>query len=214
MQIGIPTSEFETLSIKKNNLGHYILYGLIWWNLKVDGVETKTLCSIKSGNLKWKYDCRMEENHDWVNVHDGRGGILNSFLSSVTRNILYNFTFENVFNTEEVLFELTILNGKKDEFMNYNIYEGLESYVVKINVAGVKKEDVKIVLEDGIIRVKTNPKTIELDDMDIMVENFKPVKSECEIYLPNVESVEAKIEEGILVLTVPKVTKGIKIDIQ
>jgi len=127
--------------------------------------------------------------------------------------MLYNFTFENINNYNDVIFELKILNGKKDEFMNYNIYEGTDNYIVKINVAGVKKEEIKVILEDGIVRVKTNPKIKEIEDMDIVVEDFKPIKSDCEIYLPNILSVEAKLEDGILILTAPKESKGIKIEI-
>lgn len=97
--------------------------------------------------------------------------------------------------------------------MNYNIYEGTDNYIVKINVAGVKKEEIKVILEDGIVRVKTNPKIKEIEDMDIVVEDFKPIKSDCEIYLPNILSVEAKLEDGILILTAPKESKGIKIEI-
>jgi len=43
---------------------------------------------------------------------------------------------------------------------------------------------------------------------------FEPTKGEVEIYLPNIESVEAKLEDGVLIITAPKVSKGIKIDIQ
>jgi HSP20 family protein len=98
--------------------------------------------------------------------------------------------------------------------MNYNIYESVDNYMVKINVAGVKKEEIKIILEDGIVKVKTNPKLEENEEMETLLENFKPVKSECEIYLPNIESVEAKVEDGVLILTAPKISKGIKIEIQ
>lgn len=213
MRVSVPELNFETLSIKKNNLGFYNLYCLMWQKLLVDGVETKVLCSIKSDNLIWDMNTTYSQNYDYTKIYGGKG-LLGSYLSSITRDMLYNFTFKNIHNTNDVLFEMMILNGKKDEFMNYNVYEGLDNYVVKINVAGVKKEDVKIILEDGIIRVKTNPKVQEVEDMEVVVENFKPVKSECEIYLPNVESVEATMNDGILVLTVPKISKGVKIEIK
>jgi len=111
------------------------------------------------------------------------------------------------------LVTLTILNDGKDGFMKYNIYEELNNYTVKINVAGVKKEDIRVVLENGIIKVKTNPKEEVNNDIETKIEMFKPVKGETEIYLPNIESVDAELKDGILILTAPKVSKGVKIEI-
>jgi HSP20 family protein len=212
-QISDIQNKFESISIKKNNLGNYVLYGLIWWEFNQDNVKTKALCSVKSDNLIWKPDIHYEQNSDYTYVRNGHGAVLYSFLTSMTRKVLYNFTFENIFN-QDVLVELTILNGKKDEYMTYNIYESVDNYLVKINVAGVKKEEIKIILEDGIVKVKTNPKLEENEEMETLLENFKPVKSECEIYLPNIESVQAKVEDGVLILTAPKISKGIKIEIE
>ena len=116
--------------------------------------------------------------------------------------------------SNDVLVELTVLNDGKDGFMKYNIYEGLDNYIVKINVAGIKKDEIRVVLEDGIVKVKTNPKIEMIEDTDTKLEMFEPTKGDVEIYLPNIESVEAKLEDGILIITAPKVSKGIKIDIQ
>jgi HSP20 family molecular chaperone IbpA len=193
-------------------MGNYVLYGLLWWEIQENGIPTKVLCSIKSDNLIWKYNISYEECQDVRDCISNNVPILR-FINGISRKLLYNFTLENI-NTKDVLFELTILNGKKDEFMYYNIYEGLENYVVKINVAGVKKENIKITLEDDIIKVKAYPNKQDIEDMEVMVEEFKPVKSECEIHLPNILSVDAELEDGILILTVPKKSKGIKIDIK
>jgi len=207
-------NKFESLSIKKNNLGNYVLYGLLWYELKIDGILTKVLCSIKSNNLSWKYNFNYTQNTEWLNVKSGRGNILHNFLQSRTVEMLYNFTLTNI-NDYGTIFEITILNGKKDEYMNYTIYEGLESYTVKINVAGIKKDEITVLLEEGIINVKTNPKQQEIpNDVDIMIEDFKPIKSECEIYLPNILSIEAELKDGVLTLTAPKESKGIKIEIK
>jgi HSP20 family molecular chaperone IbpA len=206
-------NQFESMSIKKNNLGTYNLYGLMWWELKQNGKPIKTLVSVKSDNLIWNCDSRYEENLDYTYIKSGYGGILGSFLSGCTRKMLYNFSFYNIMSND-ILVTLTILNDGKDGFMKYNIYEGLDDYTVKINVAGVKKEEIKVILEEGIIKVRTNPKIEEMEDVDIKLEMFEPIKSETEIYLPNIENVDAKLEDGILILTAPKVSKGIKIDIK
>ena len=131
----------------------------------------------------------------------------------MTRQILYQFAFTNIMS-DDVLVTLTILNNGKDGFMKYNIYEGLDNYTVKINVAGVKKEDIRVILEDGIVKVKTNPKEEVNEEMETTIEMFEPVKSETEIYLPNIESVDAELKDGILILTAPKVSKGVNIEIK
>jgi HSP20 family protein len=206
-------SQFESLTIKKTNADRYSLYGLMWWEFKENGKPVKSLVSVKSNNLVWDFNNRLEENYDRTYVRNGNGGIYASFITGLTRKILYNFSFTNI-NSDDVLVTLTVLNDGKDGFMKYNIYEGLESYIVKINVAGVKKEEIRVTLEDGIVKVRTNPKIQQVEDADTTVEMFEPVKGEVEIYLPNIESVEAKLEDGILILTAPKVSKGLKIEIK
>ena len=54
----------------------------------------------------------------------------------------------------------------------------------------------------------------EMEDMNTKVEMFEPIKGDIEIYLPNVETVDAKLEDGILTLIAPKQSKGVKIEIQ
>jgi HSP20 family molecular chaperone IbpA len=206
-------NNFESLSIKKNNFGTYNLYGLMWWEFTQNGKPTKSLVSVNSNNLRWDYKTTIEENFDHTYIRSGNGGILGSFLSSLTRKILYNFSFSNIMS-DDVLVTLTILNEGMDGFMRYNTYEGLDNYTVKINVAGVKKDEIRVILEDGIIKVRTNPKAQPIEDVDTKLEMFEPIKGDAEIYLPNIESVEAKLEDGILILTAPKESKGVKIDIK
>ena len=206
-------NNFESLSIKKNGISSYNLYGLMWWEFTQNGKKTKSLVSVKSNNLKWDYKFTIEQNYDTIYARNGNGSILGNFISGMTRKVLYNFSFLNIMS-DDVLVTLTVLNDGKDGFMKYNIYEGLDNYTVKINVAGVKKEEIKVVLEDGIVKVRTSPKIQEIEDVEAKLEMFEPVKGNIEIYLPNAQSVEAKLEDGILVLMAPKESKGIKIDIQ
>lgn len=201
-------NRFESITIKKNNLGNYVLYGLMWWEFVQDGKPIKSLVSIKSNNLRWNINIEASQDYERIYI----GSTPKSFLLNATRKILYNFSFTNMMSND-VLLTLTILNDGRDGFMKYNIYENLDSYIVKINVSGVKKDEIKIILEDGIIKVKTNPKPENLEDIETKLIMFEPVKSETEIYLPNIESVEAKLEDGILTLVAPKKSKGIKIDI-
>lgn len=205
------TNNFESMAIKRNRDNTYSLYGLMWHEFEQNGERHKGLVSVKSDNLKWNCDMSYEENYDIV--HASKKGVkLISFMDNITRRLLYNFSFENI-HSNDVMIELTILNKGEDEYMKYNIYEGLENYIVKVNVAGIKKENLKISLEDGVIRIKANPKLNKMEDYEVKKEDFKPSKEEAEIYLPNVESVFAKLEDGILILDVPKVNKGVNIAI-
>jgi len=215
MQIELSSMEnnFESLTIKRNGADTYNLYGLMWWTFVRDGKKTKSLVSVKSDNLKWNYQMSYSQECEYDYIKNGNGSTLGSFLRYATRQALHNFSFYNVMS-EDVLVTVTILNEGEDGLMKYNIYEGLESYIVKINVAGVRKEEIKVILEDGIIKVRTSPKIEKMEDADAKLEMFEPVKGDTEIYLPNVESVEAKLEDGILTLVAPKQSKGVRIDIQ
>lgn len=199
---------FESLSIKKNIKDDmHNLYGLVWF----ESEGKKQLVCIKSNNLKWDYSVNYINNTTYVYGGKTKAPII-SYLS---REIFQELRFKNLENSEtNVIFELNILNGKDDEFMNYNVYEGLEDYRVEINVAGVKKEDIKVILEDEIIKVKVRPskETLE-DDYEVIREEFRTKKQECEIYLPNIMNVNAKYENGILILKAPKESKGIKIEV-
>lgn len=199
--------------IKKNGADTYNLYGLMWWEFQQNGKPTKSLVSIKSNNLKWKFNMDATGSSNYIYIRNGNGGIVGSSLTNLTREILYNFTFENIMSND-ILVELTVLNEGNDGFMKYNIYEGLDNYIVKVNVAGIKKDDIRVTLEDGVVKVRTFPKSQINEEVEARLEMFEPTNGEVEIYLPNIESVEAKLEDGILVLTAPKVSKGIKIDIQ
>lgn len=209
MKISVPENKFESLSIKKNNLGNYILYGLMWWEYTQDDTKVKSLVSVKSENLQWDYDMQIRNNSDYTYCNGIR-----SFLTYQTREMFYNFSFKNIHDYNNVFVSLTVLNDGKDGFMKYNIYEGLENYIVEVNVAGVKKEDINVTLEDEVIRVRTRPQVKKIEDIDTTLEMFKPIKGDTEIYLPNVESVDARLEDGILILTAPKQTKGVKIEIK
>jgi HSP20 family molecular chaperone IbpA len=207
----------ETIQIKKNNLGKYVLYGLVKYKINENGKERNALISIKSDNLRFKYDALLNASREYQTVYSGRGNPIMDFYSSVTRHLLHNFTFENIDNVSDVLIELTVLNGKENEFMNYSIYEDLEKFYVHINVAGLTKEEIKVSHEDGVIYVNTYPYESELsNETEIMVQNFKPEKTSCEIYLPKVdmETIGAKLENGVLYLTIDKLNKKKIVNIQ
>lgn len=94
--------------------------------------------------------------------------------------------------------------------MNYSIYEDDEKYYVHINVAGLTKEELTITHEDGVIYVNTYPYDLKLGkETKVMIQDFKPEKTSCELYLPkiNFDTIGAKLENGVLYLTIEKLNK-------
>lgn len=194
----------ESVSIKSNCNGLYNLY-MLWWAESIDQKE-KSLISLKSYNVS--FNTNIEINRDYQDVVGGRGVVLHRFLRNY--EMLYNLQFTK---NMDILFEFQILN-KGDGIMNYNVFEGLENYTVQVNVAGFTRDELSIVLEDGVIRIRTKPiSKLNIEEDDCLTKNFDKYKSECEIYLPNVESVDAELKDGILYLNIPKVNKGVKIEL-
>lgn len=204
----------ESLSIKRTNHNTYNLYALVRHFHIVNNEPIEYLINIKSNDLKWDYTLNILTCFETIEIKGGYSDSrLISFLDRVTREVLHNIQLKNMHHNETIV-EFTILN-KGDELMEYNIYEDLEFYIVEVNVVGLTKKEISVVLEDEIIRVKTKPqKSNKNIDLETKLETFKPIKSETEIYLPNVEEVNAKLENGILILTVPKISKGVKINIE
>lgn len=99
--------------------------------------------------------------------------------------------------------------------MTYNIFETPESFEVQVNVPGFTSDELTVLLEDGIVRVKARPKSVTNDDdREIILQNYEKQKQEVEFYVPNSESAEAELKNGILYITVPKKAKGMKVEIK
>ncbi|KAK9129311.1 hypothetical protein Sjap_009798 [Stephania japonica] len=92
--------------------------------------------------------------------------------------------------------------------------ETLEAHVVKMEVPGIKKEDLKVVAEDKLLQVKGGRRK-EVEDVNdtwhILERNtWSFVRS---IALPNnarMEELQVGLEDGILTIIVPKVPKETK----
>ena len=206
----------EDIHVKRTADGHYNLYALIRTSYTQDGKNCESLLSVKSEQLSWKHDFDMTfgiNSKSNVSYLAGKkGGKLYPFTSSITREILYNLSFSK---DVETLVQFEIMNNGEGKNMKYNIYEELDRYNVEINVAGFSKDELDVVFDQGVIKVRAIPdKCFDSAYGKCLSQEFSKVESECEIYLPNVCSIEAELEDGILYLGVDKKIVGERIEIK
>jgi HSP20 family protein len=86
-------------------------------------------------------------------------------------------------------------------------YEKDEAYLVRIDLAGVKKDDVQIELEDGTVTIVATRKFDASSDKSKASE----VKYSSAFRVPEEvkdEAIAAKFEDGVLSLTLPKSEKA------
>ena len=102
----------------------------------------------------------------------------------------------------------------KDELnntMRTDIVESDKEYDLKIEVPGIKKEDIKIELEEGYLKVSYSIKSDEkVEDKQIFhIERRRGYYSRDYFvgYEVKKEDIKAKLENGILNIIVPKITE-------
>lgn len=211
--------EIESFIIKKEGKLHN-LYGIMKFFHVREEKEEEVLVSFKAEGLRYKQDWGLQisfdQTTDYSTARDQLGNPLFSFLRNMTYEMLCKMEFTKEALVNNVLFEMTIINQKGDDsFMKYNIYENHEEYVVELNIAGVAKEDIRIIWEDELIHVKAYPCEVDMEDYEVLVKDFSHFDAlETKIYLPNIGSIYSELNEGILTLIVEKKIKGIEIPIE
>ena len=122
-------------------------------------------------------------------------------------------------------FEKMMKGFEKDSFskMNLDVYETDEAAFIEAELPGVKKEDIKVNVEDGVLTI-TAEKNIEEEEQkgrkyftrEIRYGSLKRA-FELPEYL-NDEEIKAKFNDGILKIEIPRkeeeVKKNKKIDIE
>jgi HSP20 family protein len=122
-------------------------------------------------------------------------------------------------------FEKMMRGFEKDSFskMSLDVYETDEAAFIEAELPGVKKEDIKVNVEDGVLTI-TAEKTIEEEEQkgrkyftrEIRYGSLKRA-FELPEYL-NDEEIKAKFKDGILKIEIPRkeeeVKKNKKIDIE
>ncbi len=89
-----------------------------------------------------------------------------------------------------------------------DIYEDEDKIVIEADIPGVKKEDIKISVEDNILTIKAEKKKEEkAEEKDIVYEEIAYGLYAREIDLPHTvdtEKIEAEYKDGVLKISLPK----------
>ncbi len=109
---------------------------------------------------------------------------------------------------DNLLGDLPVANNNSLNFPAVNICETKDDYVLEFNVPGRKKEDFKITIDKNILSVsfeskeENNQEGKKFIKREFSTRSFKRSFTLDEKI--NVENIDAKYENGILYLTLPK----------
>lgn len=97
--------------------------------------------------------------------------------------------------------------------LNIDVTENEQAYVVKADVPGAKKEDVKVTIDGNTvsIRVETRRETEQKDgDTVLHSERYYGVQSRSFVLAQDIDDTkaEARYTDGVLALTLPKKASG------
>ncbi len=120
----------------------------------------------------------------------------------------------NLFPMMSSMFDDFLSNAFSDEqsesnrMMPMDIHEREKEFVVKANLPGIKKDNIKVSVHDNelVIEGKQEAEKTDKDDTVYRYERFKGDYRRA-ISLPEVcdlDKVQAKLEDGVLNLTIPK----------
>lgn len=113
---------------------------------------------------------------------------------------------------------------KDDDFFNglrtgsslpaVNVVDTKEAYTLEVAAPGLKKEDFKVTVDKGVLTIKAERSTEEKEEKENYTRReFSYSSFNRSFWLPehvNADSVNAKYEEGILKITLPKVVAEVE----
>lgn len=122
--------------------------------------------------------------------------------------------FGDFFNTDSV-FNSDFFNKQGDAFFPAaNIIEGKDNYRIELSVPGFKKEEIKVNLESDILTIKAETKSEKKEESEKYTRReFSSSSFKRSFQLPkaaNAEKIEAKYENGILHLQIPKKNESLQ----
>lgn len=133
-------------------------------------------------------------------------------LSPFTKNELQkkdSHEFVDFYNMLEDFFNGNIMGGKglKVDTFKLDVKDQGDSYLVEAEMPGIKKEEIELDYQDGhlIIQVSQNQETKE-EKGDYIHRERRSTAMQRSIFLQdvNIEKIDAKLEEGVLKISLPK----------
>ena len=129
------------------------------------------------------------------------------FLTKYQRPVTVNRLFD-LHDELERLFESPIGDLGRSWNPPMDVYEDKESFTVRVELPGLKREDVEVSLHDGAL-VITGERKIEAESEDVSVHRRERYygKFQRVLALPtavNADKVKAQFKDGILTITLPK----------
>lgn len=91
--------------------------------------------------------------------------------------------------------------------MKTDIVENDKEFIFYMDVPGVEKKDIKVVVEEGVLIISAERKALAVEDGKVILRERRAHTSKRSFRLPaNVNSgdIKAKYDNGILILTVKK----------
>ncbi|MFH1838256.1 MAG: Hsp20/alpha crystallin family protein [Candidatus Kuenenbacteria bacterium] len=107
---------------------------------------------------------------------------------------------------------------EEDGQLSVDVYQTKDNIVIKSTIAGVKPEDIDISINNDMITIRgTRHQEIEIDKDDFFYQECYWGNFSRSIILPvevKTEEISAELENGVLVITLPKATKSKAINIK
>ncbi|MCF6515476.1 Hsp20 family protein [Lactobacillus sp. S2-2] len=125
----------------------------------------------------------------------------------------YGLGFDPFFGTLQDNFFDSFLSKESSQSLKTDIQENDQNYEVQVELSGVKKDDINMNYSNGVLNIdaKKDSFTDHSDKDGNMMLSERNYGSLSRSYrLPNVNSdeINAKFENGVLKVTLPKLTKS------
>ncbi len=97
-------------------------------------------------------------------------------------------------------------NGQTGTFIPIDIYTTKDAVIIRASVPGVKPEDVEITVEGSTVTIRGETKAAQEEGTFLLQEQrYGPFVRSIDLALPvQPDKAEAKFENGVLTLTIPK----------
>ena len=112
------------------------------------------------------------------------------------------FKNDPFFNLMDTLFDVSTTKSVNKGFVQYNVSEDETQYKVEFVVPSLSKDDISILLEDDLLKVKYEKPE---ESTNSYISSFEKTFT-----LPediNDKKIDARVENGILTIDIPKVKK-------